>query len=421
MGVYSKASKEVQGGIRRFCKHLLEAEPHSEDLKRQAREAKPGKAKENTRSETTPGLTRDQHRWLHEHVAKNLWRSLPEADKQTWIQGQPTSTENAAGTGSTTAHTEESTTKARTTAAEQPHTRKRTYDYQALDEVAGRQAKRRQQTLMEELAKYKTSDDIAFVLAKTLNQLEDTFPDLRSKVLLAMSTDAPSAQCPDCPRLLAGLAAFRQFQPPNPSPAVAEIRSEVDHLIRNVFKERSRVQELGYPVGQMRWRKAAQECLSSSSKRGRPSKVNDPQLIELVQDRLQAHSQSSSRLCTTKKVDGEDRWQLVRTMTKQADSIFEDEPAIFTAMSNRTMKRIMKRHLWQYKPAWNESDWCQYCYDLDRKVIPQVEELMEEVRSRLCSKMSVYFQAFDTFASSICLSDQPGLFLRHFGHFIWAS
>ena len=147
--------------------------------------------------------------------------------------------------------------------------------------------------------------------------------------------------------------------------------------------------------------------------------MNDPLLVEIVRDRLEAHSQSSSRLCVAEKVEGEQKWQLVRTMTKQPDSIFQDEPDLFTNMSNRTMKRIMKHHFWQYKRAWNESDWCQYCFDLEKKVLPQANELEADVRNRLTAVIPNYFEAFDAHSAAASLINTPGLYLREFRHYIW--
>ena len=61
MGKYSKSTKEEQAGIRKLCQHLLETPTQGPELKELARKAKPGQARENTRSASNPGLTRDQH------------------------------------------------------------------------------------------------------------------------------------------------------------------------------------------------------------------------------------------------------------------------------------------------------------------------------------------------------------------------
>lgn len=422
MGAYSKSSKADQGGIRRLCNHLLQSADHGPELKQKAQEAKPGSAKRGP-------LTEEQNLWVRDYVARVHWRNLSSVEKERWNQAPQPNTTTArnepasASAPATRTSAEPSTlsTSSSTQPPPTPATQGHKRSYQPLDDVAPRQSRRRQDTLVEELSRYASSSDIASTIAKAVLELGDRFPDLQNQLRSALSTDiAPTeeTQCSKCAQILAGLGAIPQFQPPNPPLAIAEVRVQVDALLRNVFSNRSTVQALGFPIGRQRWERATGTD-TIFFKRGRPSKVDDPQMIELVQDRLQAHSQSSSRLCVAAKTGDKQEWQLVRTMTKKPDSIFEDEPEIFTTMSNRTMKRIIKKHLWQYKPAWSESDWCQYCFDLDQKVVPQAEELVEDIRHRLSAKIPQYFEEFDSYATSISLQDQPGLFLRQFDHFIW--
>ena len=150
--------------------------------------------------------------------------------------------------------------------------------------------------------------------------------------------------------------------------------------------------------------------------RGRPSKRNDPELIASVLAQLNAHSQDSSRVCFDKT---EGSWVQVQTLTRDATSIWHEQEELRQNMSLRTMRRIMKQHLAHFKPAWSVSDMCIYCVDLQKKVLPQSEELITGVRQRLEAFMGSYFEAFDEYANTVQLKSKPGLHLRELRHYIW--
>ena len=168
---------------------------------------------------------------------------------------------------------------------------------------------------------------------------------------------------------MSGLAETPGFASDRVSASIFPVRRRVDALLRKVFRKRDSLQNMGSAIGQQRWANA--QCAATpeeaqQAQGGRPSKVNGLALVELVRERLHASSQSSSRICA-KGSSSSQEWHVVRTLTKDANAIYDDEPDLFCNMSQRTMKRLMKKHLSEYKPAWNEGDWRQYCYDLDKK------------------------------------------------------
>lgn len=95
--------------------------------------------------------------------------------------------------------------------------------------------------------------------------------------------------------------------------AVRPIRDYVDTLVREFCGTQSRAAEFGYPLGNTPWRRAAlEEDAKTSKKRGRPNKMNDPELIAMVEQALTQASQPSSRLSWGPQ---EGEWKLVRRCT----------------------------------------------------------------------------------------------------------
>lgn len=311
-------SEDDQGGIRRLCTHLLQSAVHGPELRQKAQEAKPRTAKCNSRSAANP-LTGDQHKWLRDYVAKFHWRNLSPAEKEQWIKAPPPNT-----TTSTLAHNEPATasTPARATSTEPT-----TVSSEAAP-VQPRKARKYHTNRWMTLPLGSPNADKTVWSRSCPNMLPAVTllqplqkPLLHSKIvsltcktccsLLCQLTLCPEKQrnAASVLRSWQALGPSRSSSHQNPPLHIAEVRFQLDALLRSVYNDRSTVQALGFPIGRHRW------GTCHTNRQDFFSKGDGPQVIELVQDRLQAHSQSSSRLCVAAKVGDKQEWQLVRTMT----------------------------------------------------------------------------------------------------------
>ena len=101
------------------------------------------------------------------------------------------------------------------------------------------------------------------------------------------------------------------------------------------------------------------------SQRVARAKSPDANLIELVKAQLEKNSAASSNLCVktgTKDVI------VSHTLHKQKAWIFADSEELQEQMSVSTMRRIVN----EPKEPQCKSDYCQYCHNLDAKVIPKI-------------------------------------------------
>ena len=78
------------------------------------------------------------------------------------------------------------------------------------------------------------------------------------------------------------------------------------------------------------------------------------------------------------------------------------------------MRRIVKAHLNEFKEPQCKSDYCQYCYDLDAKVIPKMVRLMNKGKAKLSELMPCYFAAWEVYEKKHSLHHRPGLHLELF-------
>ena len=289
--------------------------------------------------------------------------------------------------------------------------------FKPLDDTV-RQTKRHVDDMTQWLSKFSSASDAARVVVAAVKELEPNWPTLGPLICTGLQEDSGSSStCPSSRRLLEGLACLPGFEAPYPGKDVFAIRDAVDRLVGGFFTSREQVAAAGYKMGASRWNNSKTDDTSSMRRpRGRPSKRNDPELIASVLAQLNAHSQDSSRVCFDKT---EGSWVQVQTLTRDATSIWHEQEELRQNMSLRTMRRIMKQHLAHFKPAWSVSDMCIYCVDLQKKVLPQSEELITGVRQRLEAFMGSYFEAFDEYANTVQLKSKPGLHLRELRHYIW--
>ena len=240
-------------------------------------------------------------------------------------------------------------------------------------------------------------------------------------------------------------------------------------------------------MGRARWNAAAQPSVQADAKpRGRPSKVNNMELVRKVESVLAQFSQPSSRLSWNAQqkdwvlaprlnlrkifkfsmIQGLEYvtsscwsrifialvvslspvcmnsvlcpWFLaciifpclswtamcfaltakVNTLTQDKLFIWNQHSEIQQDLSLSVFHKIARRHLRHYKSADSINDYCIYCWDLKKKVMPQVTALLETVRKDLSELMEGYFTQWDSYEEACNLKERPGLHLRELRHFI---
>ena len=267
--------------------------------------------------------------------------------------------------------------------------------------------------LWENISKSATQQDALTVLLKVLKKAEEEWPgslSLFSQQCAKVS--GAGDECQRCCSLVSGLSKLQAFQGAKLSTSNRTVQHQVDCLIRSLVSTREESVRLGYPMGDIRWRKAGcpDETINPG---GRPSKVNCEETIKMVQDALDSNSQPSSSVCQKGET-----WSVVNALTSNPTAVFQKEAAIHSEISIRT--RILRRHLVEYKTPRTLTDWCQHCAHLEDSVLPEIRKAMKHWQDKLSCITPCYFEDWDSFVALTGLNfeDQPGLYLSELEHFI---
>ena len=255
-----------------------------------------------------------------------------------------------------------------------------------------------------------TEADAVLLLKKLVDKVEDSWGGSTS----SFRPTGSEMQCLKCKDFLSGLNALPIFTGTKLPVAVRNVQLQIDGLVRRQTASQADAAQLGYVMGTKRWSKAEHpdEMVASG---GRPSLINRKEVIATVQAALEKHSQPSSSIC--KKADG---WTVANTMTDVPASIYRNEAALYGTISEATFRRILSKHLSEFKPARCLTDFCQHCADLETKVLPAIRTAMEKATACLKGMMPLYFDRWTAYVSESNLSfeSQPGKFLSEFEHFI---
>ena len=316
------------------------------------------------------------------------------------------STPSAGATGAN------STKRAEAAEAEQPQ------KFAKLSDVYNREGLRRAQAMWSTLGKCASEDDAVTVLSKLFSLAEQAWPgigeNLSQKLKAPLAGSASQEHCPKCKQLVTGLNNLPPLQGIKLTADNMQTRRHVDNLVREVFVTQGEAKNLGYKIGRDRWKNAAQPA-ESIEVGGRPSVVNQEAAIAAVKSALEDNSQASSSLC---KKGAE--WVVANTLTERPSAIYQSAPGVYASMSESSFRRVLRRHLTEYRKPRLLTDYCQHCYDLDRKVMVDTRKAIQQWQQTLRNIMANYFEAWDAHcaATGLNLEAQPGLYLQDFEHFI---
>ena len=272
---------------------------------------------------------------------------------------------------------------------------------------------RRADAMWSTLEKSASCEDAAAVLSKLLGVAEKQWPGLQDMMRGQLGSGASQAQCATCKKLFTGLSTLAPFQASKLSADNMRARRYVDNLVKGAAASREVAVKLGYNVGRQRWHRAS-EPEKDINAGGRPSVINKEAAIAAVRAALEDKSQPSSSLC--KKGDD---WVVAKTLTERPSRVYL-APDVCSSMSETSFRRLLQAHMVEYRRPRLLTDYCQHCYDLDRKVMVDVRKAIQHWREGLGNVMENYFQAWDAHcaATNLSLEEQAGLYLRDFEHYI---
>lgn len=95
---------------------------------------------------------------------------------------------------------------------------------------------------------------------------------------------------------------------------------------------------------------------------GRPSKVSDKSLQELVRKTLEAYLKDSERVLVVGRGMNK-KMVLAQHLTKKRNAIYNVESALSSAMSRETFRKVMKIHFPHVKNPRRLTDICASCRD----------------------------------------------------------
>lgn len=422
-----KAAAE-KAAARRFAEHVLREE--KEQWLQAASEHLPRVSVRLGRG----GFTQEQRDWARQHIMSEQWPQLTAEQKKIWYDEGVASKKETKGSSqeqscSSSTHipldasvrakrllqnvsADEAMQSVGETPEEASEPIQKQPRFKPLARVAKKQEARHIERIVDALHGFSTSDDAAAMLSAALIRLQSEYSDLLDRVI-QKSKHEPTQRCGRCKELLSGMFASPDFEAAVPSEPCRKVRDHLDCVVRKVFDTPQAAGEMGYACGNRRWTKASQEEVAPN-RGGRPSKVDNEELISVVRASLQQHSQDSSKIC--KDATGE--YVVARTLTRDKVSVYHEGDDICQVMSESTFRRLLKAHLREFKQPQSCSDMCQYCIDYDRQVLPMSRKMMTEQREQLQSMMENYFSAWDGYAESEKLAERPALPVESFEHFI---
>jgi len=378
---------------------------------------------------------------------QNRWNELSKEEKRAYK-------ERAAAQKTSTEKTSHEMPKA--TAAARPKMKVKKICTKTTSSKVQRWRRRKAITRAASLGKT-TANELADDMVASLKKLQGDCPDIMSVVWQKLSselgkdTTTSMESLTSCARFfLSKLNNAPGFAVPNPPSNVLAVRRYVDSLVREYCGTQKSASDFGYPLGRVRWDGGAAGATSAPAKRGRPNKIDNPEVIAKVEAAFAASSQPSSRLCWDHKSE---QWMLVpchaesiifcflganlvpqficskllckglcasqvNTLLEDKKSVFLQQPDLQADLSLRSLHRLARKHLRRFKGADSINDYCIYCWDLKNKVMPQLSELHSSLRTDLESFMASYFTQWDQYMMGTDLAERPGLHLRDLRHYI---
>ena len=170
-------------------------------------------------------------------------------------------------------------------------------------------------------------------------------------------------------------------------------------VVASGIPSRRQAQARGYVVSQKAWRRAVrvdQGDPDDAPKIGRPRKVDDKDMIALVEAELLKHSQETSDLIRVARADGgEEKLEFMRALTASKFAIHSGSVSLYLEMSFTTFLAVCKMHFPEYRMASRKTDYCDHCHFWHKSLVPQFWSFVSNTREKLAAVFKEYFKTFD--------------------------
>ena len=165
-----------------------------------------------------------------------------------------------------------------------------------LSEVQQKQLGRRVDACWDVIAGSESAEDALQLLTALGKKLECEWPASKGKLAASLQPRQNDECRVSASDVLSGLSSLLPFQTPKLTAAAKSIQQHIDALVRQLCGSRELAVSLGYVIGRSRWQKAGHD-IEKVHPGGKPSTVNNPHAIALVQAVLNKYSQPSSNIC----------------------------------------------------------------------------------------------------------------------------
>eukprot|EP00435_Cladocopium_sp_Y103_P063982 s508_g25.t1 len=217
------------------------------------------------------------------------------------------------------------------------------------------------------LADTQSVEDAQAVLTTLQSRLEKQNPLFRK--------DLEACKC--CERVAPALCAYRETL------SGSTLQQFDETVTVRVAKNRRKVRSWGLPISAEKWRKATAKSSGLVKPRGRPSKVNDPEIVKQVVDCIMAHSQESSVWLKSEKCNA-------RMLTSSLLRAYWDSNMV-SVVAWKQFHAIVRKHCKWATKLTRRTDYCDYCHLFHTSIEPGMMKLMRSAQKSLVGLMPDYF------------------------------
>ena len=163
----------------------------------------------------------------------------------------------------------------------------------------------------------------------------------------------------------------------------------------------------GYNIGKYAERTARSGA--SVSKGGRPSKLDDPEVLQVAELVLSRHSKVGSKLATVSarkekagyfqrhsKRGEENECVPAMSLLSRPTTIYEQEPELRELFSASSWRKLLRTHYAQYRVANRQTDMCSHCQKYTELVL-EWDKFRVETVAKTQTLLPQYWQAMKTF------------------------
>ncbi len=133
---------------------------------------------------------------------------------------------------------------------------------------------------------------------------------------------------------------------------------------------------------------------ASSFTGGRPSKVNDTSLINMVGKVLEEHVKESERVVVVGR-GPKRRMVIAKHLMKTRYRLWCEIPRLHKSISWPTFRLLLRLHFPFVRSPRRNTDVCKHCKHFTKYLLPAARKVLQKARDRISSLLPSYFRAYD--------------------------